>query len=119
MRKRKVNYPVAKTATKRAPAPGSDGSMVRPNLANIDLTAGLGKAGLAVGDRVRIQASGLFSGEIAVIERFIGGPIPAALVRTEADRTRRVRTIDLEPVKASSPAQSSAPVHSTESPSAE
>jgi hypothetical protein len=117
MRKRKVNYPVAKTATKRAPAPGSDGSMVRPNLANIDLTAGLGRAGLAVGDRVRIQASGLYSGEIAVIERLIGGPIPAALVRTEADRTRRVRTIDLEPVKASSP--TSAPAHTAEAPAPE
>ena len=27
-----------------------------------------------------------------------GGLIPSALVRTEAGRTRRVRTIDLEPV---------------------
>jgi hypothetical protein len=117
MRKRKVNYPVAKTATKRAPAPGSDASIVRPNLANIDLTAGAGRPGLTVGERVRIQASGLYSGEIAVIERLIGGPIPAALVRTEGDRTRRVRTIDLEPVKAQPPA--SAPAHIAEAPAAD
>ncbi|MEA2621926.1 MAG: hypothetical protein QOH61_836 [Chloroflexota bacterium] len=101
-RKRKVNYPVAKTATKRAPAPGTDASIVRPNLATIDLTAGAGRAGLTVGDRVRIEAAGLYSGETAVIERLIGGVIPAALVRTEADRTRRVRTIDLVPLKSES-----------------
>lgn len=98
MRKRKVNYPVAKTATKRAPSPGSDASLVRPNLATIDLTAGAGRAGLAVGDRVRIQAAGLYGGDIAVVERIVGGVIPAALVRTEAGHTRRVRTIDLVPV---------------------
>ena len=107
MRKRKVNYPVAKTATKRVIPPGADASMVRPNLANIDLTAGAGRAGLSVGDRVRIQASGQFSGEVAVIERLIGGPIPAALVRTDSGRTRRARTIDLEPVKDSSQAATS------------
>ena len=95
MRKRKVTYPVAKTATRRAPAPGSDASIVRPNLATIDLTAGAGRAGLAVGDRVRIEASGIYAGEIAVIERLVGGVIPAALVRTEAGGTRRVRTVDL------------------------
>ena len=58
MRKRKVAYPVAKTATRRAPSPGSDASPVRPNLATIDLTAGAGRAGLAVGQRVRIERSG-------------------------------------------------------------
>jgi hypothetical protein len=98
VRKRKVTYPIAKTATRRAPAPGSDASPIRPNLASIDLTAGIGRSGLAVGDRVRIQASGQFNGEIAVVERLIGGPIPAALVRTESGNPRRARTIDLEPV---------------------
>ena len=98
MRKRKVNYPVAKTATKRAPAPGSDASFVRPNLATIDPTARTGRSGLAVGDRVRIQAAGLYAGDIAIVESLGGGAIPAALVRTEAGRTRRVRTIDLVPV---------------------
>lgn len=98
MRKRKVNYPVAKTHTKRAPAPGTDASFVRPNLANIDMSAGAGRAGLAVGDRVRIEAAGLYAGEIAVVESLGGGAIPAALVRTESGRSRRVRTIDLQPV---------------------
>lgn len=104
MRKRKVNYPVAKTSTRRVVPAGSEASLVRPNLANIDLTAGAGRPGLSVGDKVRIQASGLFSGEIAVIERLIGGPIPAALVRVDSGQSRRARTIDLEPVKPASPA---------------
>jgi hypothetical protein len=33
-----------------------------------------------------------------VIERFSTGAIPAAVVRTEAGRTRQVRTIDLQPI---------------------
>jgi hypothetical protein len=98
VRKRKVDYPVAKTATRRAPLPGSDASYVRPNLATIDLTAGAGRAGLVVGQRVRIQATGLYSGETAVVERLIGGVIPSALVRTEAGNARRVRTIDVVPL---------------------
>ena len=67
-------------------------------MATIDLTAGSGRAGLAVGDRVRIAGGGLYSGEAAVIERLVAGVIPAALVRTEAGRSRQVRTIDLEPI---------------------
>ena len=103
MRKRKVDYPVAKTATRRAPTPGSDASPVRPNLATIDLTAGAGRAGLAVGQRVRIQASGLYSGDIAVVEGLFGGVIPSALVRTEAGNARRVRTIDVVPLNGEEP----------------
>jgi hypothetical protein len=49
-----------------------------------------------IGDRVRIIGSGLYSGEAALVESLPGGVIPSALVRTEAGRTRRVRTIDLE-----------------------
>ncbi len=71
---------------------------MRPTVASIDLTASSGRAGLAVGDRVRIAGGGLYAGEIAVIEKLASGVIPAALVRTEAGRTRQVRTIDLEPV---------------------
>ncbi len=33
-----------------------------------------------------------------MIEKLPGGVIPTALVRTEAGRTRQVRTIDLEPI---------------------
>jgi hypothetical protein len=49
---------------------------------------------------VRIQASGIYSGEIATIEKIsAGGVIPSALVRTEGGGTRQVRTIDLIPAK--------------------
>ena len=44
--------------------------------------------------------SGLYNGEAAVVESLPGGVIPSALVRTEAGRTRRVRTIDLERIAA-------------------
>jgi hypothetical protein len=97
-KKRKVVYPPAKTATKRQPLPGSDASPTRPNLATINLAAGQGRAGLAVGDRVRIEAAGALSGEEAAIERLSAGVIPSALVRTDSGRTRQVRTIDLVPV---------------------
>ncbi|HVM29435.1 MAG TPA: hypothetical protein VM305_01505 [Candidatus Limnocylindrales bacterium] len=72
----------------------------RPNLATINMDAGKGRAGFAVGDRVRIGASGLYSGEMAVIEKLSSGVIPSALVRAESGGTRQVRTIDLEPVQA-------------------
>jgi hypothetical protein len=101
MRKRKVTYPPAKTSNRPAPATGlpTDPPYVRPTVATIDLTAGKGRAGLAVGGRVRIAGNGLYAGEIAVIEKLgTGGVIPSAIVRTEAGKTRQVRTIDLEPV---------------------
>ena len=103
MRKRKVTYPPAKTSNRPAPATGlpTDPPYVRPTVATIDLTAGKGRAGLAVGGKVRIAGSGLYAGEIAVIEKLgTGGVIPSAIVRTEAGKTRQVRTIDLEPVGA-------------------
>ncbi len=109
--KRKITYPPAKTATKRAPAPQPDPNYERPNLATINLTAGAGRAGFSVGDRVRIEASGIYSGEIAVIERLSVGVIPSALVRTEGGGTRQVRTIDLVPAQPDAP--------QTESPSAD
>jgi hypothetical protein len=100
MRKRKVTYPQAKTANRPAPATGlpTDPPYIRPTVATIDLTAGKGRAGLTVGGRVRISGTGLFSGEIATIEKLVTGVIPQAVVRTEAGKTRQVRTIDLEPV---------------------
>ena len=96
-RKRKVTYPVARTAT-RQQRPGTD-APPRPSLVEIEMNAGSGRSDLSVGDRVRIIGSGLYSGESAVIEKFAAGAIPAALVRTEAGRTRQVRTIDLEPLR--------------------
>ena len=101
-RKRKTNYPPPRSS-RRAPPPGTDESRERPNLATIDLTAGAGRQGLSVGDRVRIEATGLYSGETAVIERLSSGVIPSALVRTEKGDARQVRTIDLVPQKAEAP----------------
>jgi hypothetical protein len=100
VRKRKVTYPPPKTANRPAPASGlpTDTPYVRPTVATIDLNAGKGRAGLAVGGRVRIAGTGLYAGEIAIIEKLVTGVIPQAVVRTEAGKTRQVRTIDLEPV---------------------
>ncbi len=100
MKRRKVTYPVARTHTKGAPKPGAgpEAAMVRPNLVAIDLTAGLGRQNLKVGGRVRISGSGLYAGEEAIIERLVAGVIPAATVRTDSGGTRRVRTIDLDPI---------------------
>ena len=98
-RKRKTVYPPARTDTKPATAARSGTRAIRsPTVATIDLNAGSGRAGLSVGDRVRIAGGGLYAGEAAVIEKLTVGVIPAALVRTEAGRTRQVRTIDLEPI---------------------
>jgi hypothetical protein len=98
-RKRKTVYPPARTDTKPAPRAGAGPEpYIRPTVATIDLNAGSGRAGLSIGDRVKISGGGLYAGEAAVIEKLTSGVIPAALVRTEAGRTRQVRTIDLEPL---------------------
>jgi hypothetical protein len=98
-RKRKTVYPPARTDSRPARQDGAGPEpYVRPTVAAIDLNAGRGRAGLSVGDRVRIAGVGLYAGETAVIEKLVAGVIPAALVRTEAGRTRQVRTIDLEPL---------------------
>ena len=108
-RKRRVVYPPPRTST-RQPRPGEPGTpggppteYVRPTVASINLNAGAGRAGLKVGDRVRITGSGLYSGELATIDRLTTGVIPSAVVRTDAGRTRQVRTIDLEPVAGGPP----------------
>jgi hypothetical protein len=99
MRKRKVKYPPAKTATKGATAvPGaSDQRNPASRTVAIDVRAATGRASIVPGVRVRIL-SGLYAGEIAVVESVAGGVIPAAQVRTEAGATRRCRSIDLDPV---------------------
>ena len=100
MKRRKVTYPVARTHTKGLPRAGAgpEVAVVRPNLVSIDVTATAGRANLKVGGRVRIIGTGLYAGEEAVIERLVAGVIPAAGVRTDSGGTRRVRTIDLEPI---------------------
>src|SRR5437868_1012086 len=97
-RKRKVTYPPARTANQRPTryGAGPEAPIVRPTVAAINLNAAAGQKNLSVGDRVKIVGGGLYSGEAAVIERFAGGVIPAAFVRTETGHSRQVRTIDLE-----------------------
>ncbi len=94
-RKRKVFIPTKRTPPKVQPGTDTSG---RPAALSINLSALGGRSGLAAGDRVRILGSGLYAGEVATIERIVGGVVPAASVRTEAGMTRTVRTIDLEPV---------------------
>lgn len=100
MKRRKVTYPVARTHTKGVPRAGAgpEAAQVRPNLVSIDVTAGAGRKNLNVGARVRISGTGLYAGEEATIEALVAGVIPAAAVRTDGGGTRRVRTIDLEPI---------------------
>jgi hypothetical protein len=101
-RKRKVFYPPPRNQKGPAPA-GAPVAFVPTTVVSIDLRAGVGRKDVAVGSRVKILGGGLYAGEVAIVERLISGGIPAALVRTEAGRTRRVRTIDLEPVTTSHP----------------
>ncbi len=99
MRKRKTTYPVARTS--RQPAPpgaGTEPAHVRAGVTSIDLNASAGRPGIKIGSRVRIIGTGLYSGETAVVESVPGGVISAAMVRTADGKTRRVRTIDLEPL---------------------
>lgn len=93
--KRKDNFARSRVAQKRAPQPGSEAPEDRPNLARINLDAGAGRAGFKVGDRVRIDSTGMYSGQTGVIERLSSSVIPSALVRVEGGGTRQVRTIDL------------------------
>lgn len=111
MRKRKVTYPVARTATKQPRSAGlpGDPGYVRSTVATINLAALDVRDDLAVGHRVRIGGGGLYAGEIAIVETILSGIIPAAMVRTEAGKTRRVRAVDLERVAAEKPAAPAAP----------
>src|SRR5688572_10768206 len=94
-RKRKTNFPPPSSSKKRTPPAGAPESMERPNLAAINTAARAGQDGLSVGDKVRIEAAGLYSGEVGTIERLSAGAIPSAFVRTESGGLRQVRTIDL------------------------
>jgi hypothetical protein len=95
MKRRQRNY-VPTRKTKGAPA-GDPAQAARPSLATIDMSAGLGRKGIVAGSRVTILGTGLYAGEVAVVERLVGGVIPAAVVRTDSGHTRHARTVDLEP----------------------
>lgn len=103
MKRRRVVYPPAKTATRSDPGAGVDAraAAAASRIVSINLNAMTGRPGIRPGLRVQI-ASGLYAGEFAIVESVVGGVIPAAVVRTEAGRTRRVRTVDLSPAAASS-----------------
>lgn len=94
-RKRKVVFPPSRSSKRPVPAPAA---RVLPDPSvSINRQARLGRHDILVGSTVRILGTGLYAGELAVVERLAGGVIPAATVRTAAGRTRQVRTIDLEP----------------------
>ncbi len=95
-RKQRTYYPTRKT--KGTPAPARE-PITPPSVATINAKAGLGRPGIVAGSRVRILGTGLYAGEIAVVERLVAGVVPSAVVRTEAGRTRQARTIDLEPTE--------------------
>ncbi len=105
MHKRKVTYPVARTAN-RPLRLMSDPGYVRPTVVTIDTSAMAPRGSFAAGDRVVIASEGLYAGETAIVERLALGVIPAAVVRTDAGRTRRVRVIDLRPASAGAPTDS-------------
>ena len=99
MKRRKVTYPAARTATRGVRSAATGDEIVRPNLVTIDLSVATASRDFAIGDRVRIAGSGLYAGESAVVETVVGGVIPSAHVRTDAGFTRRVRAVDLHPVR--------------------
>ncbi len=94
-RKRRVVYPPSRSS--KGPAPAPVAYVTPPTVAVINMQAAAGKPSIEVGMRVLIGGTGLYTGETAIVETLIGGVIPAASVRTEAGRTRRVRTVDLVP----------------------
>src|SRR5512141_852269 len=96
MRRKKVTYPPAKTDSKGGGSAAAEAraAAAAAQIVKIHLGAMAGRPEIRQGTRVQIS-SGLYAGEIAVVESVVGGVIPAALVRTEAGRTRRVRTVDL------------------------
>jgi len=95
-RKRKVAWTPRPS---RGPAPATARPATPPTVAIIDTKAGRGRADVLAGSRVLVSGTGPFAGETGVVERVIGGVIPAALVRTESGRSGRVRLVDCEPVR--------------------
>ena len=88
MRRRKQTYPPARTATSQRAA-HRDASAPRPTVVAIDLTALTGGGTFAVGDRVRINGTGLYAGETAVVEALARTGIPSVLIRTTGGSARR------------------------------
>ena len=87
VKKRRQTYPPPRSS--KGPPPAYVPPVTPPTVALINRQASTGRT---------VMGTGLYAGETAVVESIVGGVIPAADVRTEAGRTRRVRTIDLVPV---------------------
>ena len=98
MKRKKVFYPKARPGAPAPPGAPADAraAAAAARTVSIDLNAIRGESKMRQGDRVRIQ-SGLYAGELATVESVVGGVIPAAVIRTDAGRTRRVRAVDLVP----------------------
>ncbi|HET9852154.1 MAG TPA: hypothetical protein VFP56_06570 [Candidatus Limnocylindrales bacterium] len=99
MRRKKVFTP------KPPPSPASEerAAIAAARTVSINLDAMAGKTDVRQGARVRIL-SGLYMGELGTVESLVSGVIPAAVVRTDAGRTRRVRAVDLQPAGPETPA---------------
>jgi hypothetical protein len=93
----------------KGPAPAYTPPVTPPTVAVINRQAGAGQTGIEVGMRVTVHGTGLYAGEVAVVESLSSGVIPAADIRTESGGTRRVRTIDLVPVPRAAPTTAPAP----------
>ena len=100
MRRKKVTYPVARTSRQPGGPRTQADARERAGLVAINLNAREGQKGLTIGTRVRIGGDGLYAGESAVVTALSQGVIPSAMIRTEAGGTRRIRTIDLELIRA-------------------
>jgi hypothetical protein len=100
--RKKVVYPPAKTASRGASAAAAAAdaraAAAASRSVSINLQAIQGRSGITQGGRVQIM-SGLYAGEFATVESLVSGVIPAAVVRTDAGRSRRARTVDLVPVQ--------------------
>lgn len=116
MRRRKVTYPPPKTATSGGSAGPSSADLraaaAASRTVSINLDAMKGRDQVQQGTRVQIT-SGLYAGEFAIVESVVGGVIPAAVVRTEAGKTRRARTVDLIPSPVKPPSATKAEVEAT------
>jgi len=107
VKKRRQTHHAPRNAKGHPPADAPQ--LPPPTVAVINRQASTGRSGVKVGMRVTVQGTGLYAGQIAVVESISGGVIPAVVIRTEAGRTRRVRTIDLVPAPDATSAVDPAP----------
>jgi hypothetical protein len=103
-RRKKPFIPKSRPGAPAPPgAPGADAraAAAAERTVSINLDAMRAGAGIEKGDRIQIR-SGMYAGEFGTVESVVGGVIPAAVIRTDDGRSRRVRAVDL--VRSSGPA---------------